>query len=53
LAVTFVKADAVVGVMPVTTVVPDCPLTLLTTLAKVWFTAVTHVSAEAKPTVLR
>jgi hypothetical protein len=48
LAVTPVKAAAVVGVTDVTTVVPGVPLTPLTTLAKVELTPVTHVSAEAE-----
>jgi hypothetical protein len=43
-----VTALANVGITPVTTVVPDPPLTPFTTLAKVWFTPVTHVSAEAE-----
>ena len=45
---TPVTALANVGVTPVTTVVPGWPVTPLMTLAKVWFTAVTHVSAEAE-----
>jgi hypothetical protein len=47
--VTLVKAaDTIVGVTAVTTVVPGCPLTPLTTLVEVWLTPVTHVSAEAE-----
>jgi hypothetical protein len=48
LAVTPVKAAAIVGVTEVTTVVPGVPLTPLTTLAEVEVTPVTHVSAEAE-----
>jgi hypothetical protein len=48
LAVTFVNADAVVGVTPVTTVVPGWPVTPLTALVEVELTPVTHVSAEAE-----
>jgi hypothetical protein len=48
LAVTFVKAAAIVGVTDVTTVWPGVPLTPLTTLAKVAVTPVTHVAAEAE-----
>jgi hypothetical protein len=48
LAVTFVKADAIVGVTDVTTPTPGCPLTPLTTLVEVWLTPVRHVSAEAE-----
>jgi hypothetical protein len=48
LAVTPVKAAAIVGVTDVTTVVPGVPLTPLTTLAEVEVTPVTHVSAEAE-----
>jgi hypothetical protein len=48
LAVTFVKAAAIVGVTAVTTVSPGLPLTPLTTSAKVGLTPVTHVAAEAE-----
>jgi hypothetical protein len=48
LGVTPFTAEAIVGATSVTTVVPCCPLTPFTTLAKVWFTPVTHVSAEAE-----
>ena len=53
MAVTFVKADAIVGVTPVTTVVPGWPVMPLTALVEVELTPVTHVSAERKPTVPR
>jgi hypothetical protein len=47
LAVTFVKAADIVGVMPVTTVVP-CAVAPLMTLAKVAVVPVRHVAAEAE-----
>jgi hypothetical protein len=51
LAVTFVTAAAIVGVMPVTTVVlPGVPLMPVTALAKVGLTLVTHVAADAEDT---
>jgi hypothetical protein len=48
LAVTFVKAVAIVGVTAVTTVAPGCPLTSFMTLAKVDVTPVTQVAADAE-----
>jgi hypothetical protein len=48
LVVTPFTAGAIVGVTAVTTVWPGAPLTSPTTLAKVGFTPVTHVSAEAE-----
>jgi hypothetical protein len=46
--VTPFTAGAIVT--PVTTVPPGCPLMSFTALAKVWFTPVTHVSADAEDT---
>jgi hypothetical protein len=43
-----IKRSIYVGVTAVTTVAPGCPVTPLMTLAKVGFTPVTHVSAEAE-----
>jgi hypothetical protein len=48
LAVTPVKAAAIVGVMPVTTLVPGVPMTPLIALAKVAVAPVIHVAAEAE-----
>jgi len=42
------NALAIVGVMPVTTVVPGVPVTPLITSTKVGVTLVTHVAAEAE-----
>src|SRR5215831_20938754 len=49
-AVTPVTALENVGVMPVTTVAPGCPMTSLTALAKVDVTPVTQVAADAEDT---
>ncbi|OKO70755.1 hypothetical protein AC629_39990 [Bradyrhizobium sp. NAS80.1] len=47
-AVTFVKAAAIVGVTPVTTVAPGAPVTSATAFVKVGVTLVTQVAAEAE-----
>jgi hypothetical protein len=48
--VTPFTAEAIVGVMPVTTLVPGVPVASLTTFAKVGLTLVTHVAADAEYT---